>query len=100
MHARPVPAAAIDGLTGEVSKARLTSSFGEVLAWISRLPSPCAVVYEPGLTGFRLARALIGAGVRCEVAASSKLQRPAGDRLETDPRDALRMARLLQIRPV
>jgi transposase len=97
VHARSVAAAAIDGLTGEVFKARLTPSHGEMLGWIGRLPGPCAVVYESGPTGFGLARALIGAGVRCEVAASSKLQRPAGDRVKTDPRDALRLARLLRL---
>jgi transposase len=55
------------------------------------------VVYESGPTGFGLARALIGAGVRCQVAASSKLQRPAGDRVKTDARDALHLARLLRL---
>jgi transposase len=44
-----------------------------------------------------LARALTDAGVRCEVAASSKLQRPAGDRVKTDARDALHLAKLLRL---
>jgi transposase len=55
------------------------------------------VTYEAGPTGFGLARALVGAGVRCQVAASSKLQRPAGDRVKTDARDALHLARLLRL---
>ncbi len=97
VHARSVAAAAIDGLTGEVFKARLMPSHGEVLGWIGRLPGPCAVVYESGPTGFGLARAVIAAGLRCEVAASSKLQRPAGDRVKTDARDALHLARLLRL---
>ena len=41
--------------------------------------------------------ALAAAGVRCEVAASSKLQRPAGDRVKTDARDALHLAKLLRL---
>lgn len=40
---------------------------------------------------------VVGGGVRCEVAASSKLQRPAGDRVKTDSRDALHLARLLRL---
>jgi transposase len=49
--ARSVVAAAIDGETGEVTKARLTPSFEEILAWIGRLGGPVAVVYEAGPTG-------------------------------------------------
>ena len=37
------------------------------------------------------------AGVRCEVVAPSKLERPPGDRVKTDRRDAERLARLLRI---
>jgi transposase len=97
VHARSVVAAAIDGQTGEVFRARLTPSHAVVLEWVGRLPGPCAVVYESGPTGFGLARTLIAAGWRCEVAASSKLHRPAGDRVKTDSRDALHLARLLRL---
>jgi transposase len=34
------------------------------------------------------------------VAASSKLHRPAGDRVKTDARDALHLARLLRLNEV
>ena len=37
------------------------------------------------------------AGVECVVVAPSKLQRPAGDRVKTDARDALHLARLLRL---
>ncbi len=97
VHARSVVAAAIDGVTGEVFKARLVPAPEVITAWIGGLPGPVAVVYESGPTGFGLARALAGAGIRCEVAASSKLQRPAGDRVKTDARDALHLARLLRL---
>ena len=97
VHARSVAAAAIDGQTGEVIKARLAPAHAQVLGWVCRLPGPVAVAYEAGPTGFGLARALSGAGVRCVVAASSKLQRPAGDRIKTDARDALHLARLLRL---
>jgi len=68
-----------------------------VLGWVARLPGPVAVTYEAGPTGFGLARAFTAAGVRCEVFAPSKLERPPGDRIKTDRRDARRMARLLHI---
>jgi transposase len=97
VHARSVVAAAIDGRSGEVFRARLTPAHAEVIEWVGKLPGPCAVVYEAGPTGFGLARALSAAGLRCEVAASSKLLRPAGDRVKTDARDALNLARLLRL---
>jgi transposase len=55
------------------------------------------VAYEAGPTGFGLYRQLIAAGIRCEVVAPSKLQRPAGDRVKTDAKDAIHLARLLRI---
>ena len=78
VHARSVAAAAIDGRTGEVFRARLTPAHAQVLEWVAGLPGPVAVVYEAGPTGFGLARALSGAGVRCEVAASSNAPCVAG----------------------
>ena len=55
------------------------------------------MVYEAGPTGFGLARYLIDAGIDCVVAAPSKLQRPSGDRVKTDARDARHLARLLHL---
>ena len=82
VHARSVVACGIDTVTGELLRRRLCPAHGEVLGWLSQLPGPVAVVYEAGPTGFGLARAVRAAGVRCEVAAPSKLQRPAGDRVK------------------
>ena len=100
VHARSVAAAAIDGVTGELRQARLTPSHEHIRSWISDLPGPVAVAYEAGPTGFGLSRALNGSGVRCVVAAPSKLQRPAGDRVKTDARDAVHLARLLRLEEV
>jgi transposase len=97
VHARSVAAAAIDGVTGEVLQTRLTPSYEHIRSWISELPGPVAVAYEAGPTGFGLYRALSEAGVRCEVVAPSKLQRPSGDRVKTDARDALHLSRLLRL---
>jgi transposase len=97
VHARSVVAGVLDSLTGEVWSRRLVPTTGAVLAWVGSLPGPVAVADEAGPTGFALARALAAAGVRCVVVAPSKMERPPGDRVKTDRRDAERLARLLHI---
>ena len=97
VHARAVVGAALDAETGELVRRRLGSSSAEVLAWLLSLPGPVAAAYEAGPTGFTLARALRAGGVRCEVLAPSKLQRPVGERVKTDARDALHIAKLLRL---
>jgi len=39
VHARSVVAAAIDGVTGEVFRARLTPDYGQVVRWVQALPA-------------------------------------------------------------
>jgi transposase len=97
VHARSVAAAAIDGVTGELFQAKLTPSHDHIRSWVQDRPGPVAVAYEAGPTGFGLYRHLSAAGIRCEVAAPSKLQRPAGDRVKTDSKDAVLLARLLRM---
>ena len=97
VHARSVAAAAIDVVTGELVQTKLTPSHEHVCSWLAELPGPVAVAYEAGPTGFGLSRALTAAGIRCEVVAPSKLQRPSGDRVKTDAKDALHLARLLRL---
>lgn len=97
VHARSVLGCGLDGDTGEVFQRRLSPDHGEIVAWLGELPGPVAVTYEAGPTGFGLARALTAAGISCEVAAPSKLIRPAGDRVKTDARDAAHLARLLHL---
>ncbi|MBM6406151.1 IS110 family transposase [Phycicoccus sp. CSK15P-2] len=97
VHARSVVAVAIDGLTGEVFRERLVPDPEVVIGWVRKLPGPAVATYEAGPTGFGLYRALSVAGIRCVVAAPSKLVRPAGDRVKTDAKDALLLARLLRL---
>jgi transposase len=97
VHARSVVAAVIDVQSGELFRARLAPDSEQVLGWVRGLPGPAAVTYEAGPTGFGLARAFTAAGIRCELAAPSKISRPAGDRVKTDARDALLLARLLRL---
>jgi len=97
VHARSVVACGLDGQTGELYERRLTPDHREIFAWIRTLPAPVAVAYEAGTTGFGLARFFTAAGIECVVAAPSKLQRPPGDRVKNDMRDARHLARLLHL---
>ncbi len=81
----------------QLVQAKLTPSHEHIRSWLSDLPGPIAVAYEEGPTGFGLSRALNAAGIRCEVVAPSKLQRPSGDRVKTDAKDAVHLARLLRL---
>jgi transposase len=52
-------------------------------------------VYEAGPTGYGLARRARAVGIELGVCAPSKTERPPADRVKTDKRDAIRLARLL-----
>ena len=97
VHARSVVATGLDSVTGEVFKTTLVPDCEGVIKWLRQLPGPVATTYEAGPTGYGLYRALTEAGIRCEVAAPSKLTRPCGDRVKTDAKDALLLAQLLQV---
>ena len=97
VHARSVVGCGLDGRTGELFERRLTPDHGDIASWIRSLPGPVVVTYEAGPTGFGLARHLTGHGIACQVAAPSRLQRPCGDRVKTDVRDARHLARLLHL---
>lgn len=100
VHARSVRAAAIDTITGEVIEKRLPGGDAAVLEWVAGIRArygPVQAVYEAGPTGFGLARKLQDAGIACVVAAPSKIIRPVGERIKTDARDAVLLARLLKM---
>jgi transposase len=95
VHARSVVGCGVDGRTGQLFERRLTPDHADIVSWLRSLPGPVAVAYEAGPTGFGLARRLISEGIECQVAAPSRLQRPCGDRVKTDVRDARHLARLV-----
>jgi transposase len=97
VHARSVVACAIDEGAAEIRTQRIGARTPQIVDWVCAQPGPVAACYEAGPTGFGLARALRAAGVACEVVAPSKVERPAGDKVKTDRRDAERLARLLRI---
>lgn len=95
VHARSVSAAAFNLYTGEIVSRRFKNSPAEIAEWILSFDSPKAV-YETGVTGFALCKALRALGVDCAVAAVSRLQKPAANkRVKNDRADAEMLARLL-----
>ena len=87
-------------VTGELVERTVSPVTEQVVAFVQDLAvehGPVLVTYEAGPTGSGLARALHVAGHACQVAAPSKLLRPVGDRVKTDRRDALLLARLARI---
>jgi transposase len=59
-------------------------------------PEQTLVAYEAGPCGYGLARQLAVRGYRCEVIAVAKMPRRPGERVKTDRRDALALARYLR----
>jgi len=97
VHARTVEGCVIDTSTGQITHRRLAANTADLVGWVASLPGPQTVTYEAGPTGFGLFRGLTAAGIDCRVAAPSKLQRPSGDRVKTDARDAEHLAKLLRL---
>jgi transposase len=59
-------------------------------------PQQLYVAYEAGPMGYVLQRQLTALGVRCDVIAPTLIPVKAGDRVKTDKRDALKLARCLR----
>lgn len=97
VHALSVRAAGLDTHTGQLFQETLTPAHDHIRDWLGALPGPVAVIYEAGPTGFGLFRALTESGIRCEVVAPSTLLRPPADRVKTDAREAIHLARLLHL---
>ena len=97
VHARSVKVAVLDAVTGELRSCTAPAATPELVAWLGRLPAPVAVAYEAGPTGYPLARACTAAGIRCLVAAPSKISRAPGERIKTDRRDAIKLVHLLRL---
>lgn len=95
VHARSTHAAAVDSMTGELTRVRFGSGVEGPVAWLSGLPGPVSACYEAGPTGFGLYRAAIAAGLEMRVIAPGKTPRGPSDRVKTDRRDAELLARLL-----
>ena len=95
VHARESTVAVFDQATGEVLTRRVVGRPHELLPVLREIPRPARMVYEAGLTGYGLARRARAEGIEVAVCAPGKTDRPASDRVKTDKRDAIRLARLL-----
>jgi transposase len=94
VHARQTHAAVLAPDTGEVHVSKLRMQPTDVVGFLEGL-APVRAVYEAGPTGFGLARTARERGLDVRVIAPGSIPRGSGDRVKTDRRDAVRLARLL-----
>jgi transposase len=99
VHATSItPAVAEGGRHGEVRlHGKIPANLHEVDKLLVRLGYPdrkLEVCYEAGPCGYALARHLRKKGVSCMVVAPSRTPKGSGDKIKTDRRDALALARL------
>ena len=95
VHARASMVAIFDHATGEVVTRRVAGRPHELLGVLREIPRPARMVYEAGPTGYGLARRARAEGIELAVCAPGRTERPPADRVKTDERDAIRLARLL-----
>ena len=95
VHARSTHAAAVDVMTGELTRVRFGEGLLAPITWLGSLPSPVWACYEAGPTGFGLYRAATEAGIPVDVIAPGKTPRGPADRVKSDRKDAELLARCL-----
>lgn len=103
VHAAQTVAAAVELGTGVVRQQRIVGPPVSAVQWLAGLPGEVRAVYEAGPTGFGLARAARERGIQVMVCSPGAIPRQPGDRVKTDVRDAIKLARLHaagQLRPV
>jgi transposase len=95
VHSRESTIAVFDQGTGEVRTRRVVRRMHELLERLREIPLPARMVYEAGPTGYGLARRARAAGIEVFVCAPGRTDRALTDRIKTDERDAIRLARRL-----
>ena len=95
VHARESTIAVFDQGTGEVTTRRVVGRPHELLERLLEIHVPARMVYEAGPTGYGLARRARARGVEMLVCAPGRTDRAPTDRIKTDKRDAIRLARRL-----
>jgi transposase len=95
VHAHESTIAIFDQGTGELTTKRVVGRPHELLPWLRGVARPARMVYEAGPTGYGLARRARAEGIELAVCAPGRTERRPGDRIKTDKRDAIRLARLL-----
>jgi transposase len=94
-------AVARPGRDEPVYRGEIANEPKAVRKWLARLSAEFEGLlllcgYEAGPCGYGLYRQLIAAGHECQVVAPSLIPKKAGERVKTDRRDALKLARLLR----
>ena len=91
-------ALAEEGRLGEVRHyGTIDSSLASLDKLVRKLSAPghtLHFVYEAGPCGYTIYRHLTKKGISCAVVAPSKIPRKSGDRVKTNRRDAISLARL------
>jgi transposase len=95
VHAHESTIAIFDQATGELTTRRVAGRPHELLPWLRGVAQPARMVYEAGPTGYGLARRARAEGIELVVGAPGRADRAATDRIKTDKRDAIRLARRL-----
>lgn len=95
VHASQTACALLDTSSGELETRTLTGRPDGVLVFLRGLPRPWCGVYEAGPCGYGLARAAAAEGLDVRVCSPGHATRGPQERIKTDKRDAIRLARLL-----
>ena len=97
VHKKTISVAVAAGEGEPWSWKRIANEPREIAHMVQELGSEgTTYTYEAGPTGYALCRQLRELGAGCMVAAPSKIESAPGDRVKTDRRDALKLARLLR----
>jgi transposase len=94
VHAYASTLAVFDDVTGEVITRRVAGRPLELLGVLRELGRPVRAVYEAGPTGYGLVWRARAEGIEMAVCSPGNIERCRGDRIKTDKRDAIRLARL------
>jgi transposase len=73
-----------------------SKGYQRLLSFLKKLDGEVRIVYEAGPCGYDLYRQLRKAGLQCSVAAPALTPRKPGERVKTNRRDALKLARYLR----
>lgn len=99
VHKATIAIAMADADEPPTSYGTIANDPSAVRKLMTRLGGPevrLHVAYEAGPTGYVLHRQLTSLGIECMVVAPSLIPRQPGNKVKTDRRDALKLARLLR----
>jgi transposase len=99
VHRASVAVAIADEEGAPRSYGNIANDPSAIRTLMTRLGGPdvqLRVAYEAGPTGYAVHRQLTSLGIECLVVAPSLIPKRPGDKVKTDRRDALKLARLLR----